>query len=101
MHVSFQLSPELHADAVEAAQQRELTLSAWIRQAMFAYIRSSKRNNSKYTKLDRLNWPSGYPKNAVCIACDECHGNDPALVHPDYEFGKPEIAWARQNECKS
>lgn len=99
MNLCLQINPEIDQAIREAAAERMMTKATWVRQAIFAYLRTAESNRKKYNK-QAANYPSGYPKGAKCFHCKaECH--DPAEVHgylPE-EIGDVELAYAKSHPC--
>jgi hypothetical protein len=79
---SITLLPEHKQLFQELADERALSLSAWLVQAGLSYARSAKRSKGK--NADTEFWPSGWRKSIKCHVCGKMH--DPLEAHP--EIGK-------------
>lgn len=97
MRYCLELSEELKQQAELAGHDRDMTLSNWIRQAMYAYLRTAGKKKAEY---EAKKWASGYPKGAKCFHCKTaCH--DPAEHHgylPE-EIGSTELQYAASHKC--
>lgn len=99
----FTTSDETLGKIAESAADREISASAWIRQAVFAYLRTAQKNKLNYESKAKL-WPSGYPKSVKCPLCKECHDGDPVDFHYDgaWELGDEDFEYAEKhaNSCR-